>query len=887
MGVSGLWQLLEPTARPVELSHGADKVLAVDISIWLQQIIKGMKTKGGETIQGAHIIGVFSRVLRLLFHNVKPVFVFDGGVPELKESTLRARRTRRAEGAEAHQKVKRRILHNQLKRYALGEKNAVLDKPKPKKPDLFQLPDDVAAIIGSENSSDDEDSQDGQVPTFMSLNNVDINSEDFANLPLEVQHEMLVDLQETEKHKTRRGVSVTRNPDDEKFSEDQIAGVIKKNLLTKKLEHVRVMLSKQTTGEDGVSAHKIVSEDNTLYILQKEVDMNETEGNDASDFEDNGVDDSADSMIGDDENDENDKPGLLAGEIALNLLHKRRSLQNEGVNDVDPSSSPSFASDDNKESQQSMENSIESDEIELVAKANEDVEDTIMNTKQPEDAIVITRENELNQESSESSDESENEAMSAQQPHKINSMSSRDVSTATIEDKSQGAAKVPMSEGLPANTPADSSVVIKSIVDDTIIDTQNSVEKTITTMQNSSSGVSVEKTDQVVKSSNSLDSVVVVTDGEDEEEVSNVSMERTQGSNRLNSVAVVTDDEDEEELVSVHGSPTKLNNVQTGPAKSPVSIAQQIQTLQHEEEELLPEARRAAAAAETVSQEMLNEVQDLLRLLGLPFIIAPMEAEAQCAKLEELGLTNGTITDDSDIFLFGGKTVYRRAFSKKGTEFYQAKDVHALLGLDRDKLIQLAFFLGCDYTPGIQGVGIVTAMEILAEFPGNTLQEFRTWFLDDSDATVDIEHKKLAKKLKLSKKPTVLPPGFPDSRVTTAFITPVVDPDTTKFKWGLVDLDGIRKYMSTKLAWSQEQTDGQLLPVIRRQTERRSKQPAITAFMTGPSLFGNATLKLKPRISTAAKKLQQQQSDSRSAISKQDGEGSSSKKRKLNPTDTP
>jgi DNA excision repair protein ERCC-5 len=100
---------------------------------------------------------------------------------------------------------------------------------------------------------------------------------------------------------------------------------------------------------------------------------------------------------------------------------------------------------------------------------------------------------------------------------------------------------------------------------------------------------------------------------------------------------------------------------------------------------------------------MIADVQHLLMLFGCPFIVAPQEAESQCAQLEQLGLVHGTITDDNDILLFGGRKVYRHMCSRsKSPALYVADDVEKVLGLDRVKLISLAYFLGSDYNEGIK-----------------------------------------------------------------------------------------------------------------------------------------------------------------------------------------
>lgn len=62
---------------------------------------------------------------------------------------------------------------------------------------------------------------------------------------------------------------------------------------------------------------------------------------------------------------------------------------------------------------------------------------------------------------------------------------------------------------------------------------------------------------------------------------------------------------------------------------------------------------------ETPTTDMYGDCQELLQLFGLPYIIAPAEAEAQCSWLDAQGLVDGVVTDDNDAFLFGAKHIYR------------------------------------------------------------------------------------------------------------------------------------------------------------------------------------------------------------------------------------
>lgn len=142
------------------------------------------------------------------------------------------------------------------------------------------------------------------------------------------------------------------------------------------------------------------------------------------------------------------------------------------------------------------------------------------------------------------------------------------------------------------------------------------------------------------------------------------------------------------------------------------------------------QSKAALRDSEDVTQQMVNQIMVMLRMFGIPYITAPMEAEAQCAALVDLGLVDGVITDDSDVFLFGGRRVYKNMFNQSKTvECFIAADLERELSLDRDKLVRLAYLLGSDYVDGLPGVGPVVAMELLEEFPGHDgLFRFREWW---------------------------------------------------------------------------------------------------------------------------------------------------------------
>lgn len=317
-------------------------------------------------------------------------------------------------------------------------------------------------------------------------------------------------------------------------------------------------------------------------------------------------------------------------------------------------------------------------------------------------------------------------------------------------------------------------------------------------------------------------------------------------------------DEDEEELLIqlMHEEEQEHANFASSLRTSTIPIS----TAVTEEQLLQEKLMKAKRDAEEVTETMINDVQELLKRFGIPFITAPMEAEAQCAELYSMGMVDGIITDDSDCFLFGGSRVYKNMFNQKQyVECYIAEDIEHKIGLDRKKLIELALLLGSDYTEGIKGVGPVLAMEILAEF--GDLKKFKQWF-DKHTKRVEKPGKdtsKLEKTLltRIKGGKLFLPDTFPDPVVANAYTHADVDKDDSEFKWGIPRLDQIRSFLMYNVHWSQERVDEVMVPLIQNMNRQRQegKQSTIGEFFPQEYISYKKDVGLGKRMKVAAQKL--------------------------------
>ncbi|NXT09595.1 GEN endonuclease, partial [Prunella fulvescens] len=89
MGVTYLWQILEPVRQPVNMSSLRGKTLAVDLSLWVCEAQTVKKMVG--VVTKPHLRNLFFRFSFFTSMGIKLVFVMEGEAPRLKADTMSKR----------------------------------------------------------------------------------------------------------------------------------------------------------------------------------------------------------------------------------------------------------------------------------------------------------------------------------------------------------------------------------------------------------------------------------------------------------------------------------------------------------------------------------------------------------------------------------------------------------------------------------------------------------------------------------------------------------------------------------------------------------------------------------------------------------------------------
>uniref|UniRef100_A0A3Q2UIB4 Excision repair cross-complementation group 5 n=1 Tax=Fundulus heteroclitus TaxID=8078 RepID=A0A3Q2UIB4_FUNHE len=931
MGVHGLWRLLESTGKPINPETLEGKILAVDISIWLNQAIKGVRDREGNSVQNAHLLTLFNRICKLLFFRIRPVFVFDGDAPMLKKQTLALRRQRKEELTSQSKQTNEKLLRTFLKRQAL--KAARGDQSKDPLPSLSSVRRDevddmyvLPALPASEekenssSSSEDEQGKEGEemVDTFQTYqeelcenpNSVDINSEDFASLPPEMKHEILKEMKEfCKRRRTMFNKPPERSGD---FSQYQLAGLLQRNRLNQRLEGVEKEMSQRSAGsapqlgqQDGdqpdrtVESNRLLSEDYSHYILIKgskknaatsesrpaaapwsggslsshrkrkadkpeplwrpvtEEEEEEEVGATGSEASKPSQQDSSppsprtlqaiqaamgdrsdEETVGPDGKDGNASPRTLLA-IQRALTEEEEEEGEAGVSQAQPRLRRQVVTSSSEEETQPspderLTHQVLHTEDSLLGSSSEDeLEEAIGRRNKSFRSAGLGQSPKAEKESRE-----EERGRGAETPGGLEPRASErrvHVPASSQEELNVSPASLPCGKRPSAETEAELRLFPKRREALPAGAGETDDVKSERSGESDSEESFIEVPEEELKQEAAADSAgeksVLEEVRTDETKKEDKSEERS--TEAPENPAVVSDKEeeegkDEEEEVKdeeeTESRPTAANNEWEELDMDELEALES--SLQLQQSDLREQRQQQERMANTVTGQMCLESQELLRLFGVPFLVAPMEAEAQCAALDRADQTHGTITDDSDVWLFGGRHVYKNFFSQsKYVEHYQYSDLQSQLGLDRTKMINLAYLLGSDYTEGVPGVGYVTGMEILNEFPGQGLEplvQLSKWWSEAQEkrrVTDDPRDTKVKKKVRELK----LQPGFPNPAVAQAYLQPAVDRSESSFGWGRPQLDMIKEFCLSRFGWSSRKTEETLQPVVKQLNNQQTQ----------------------------------------------------------------
>lgn len=212
------------------------------------------------------------------------------------------------------------------------------------------------------------------------------------------------------------------------------------------------------------------------------------------------------------------------------------------------------------------------------------------------------------------------------------------------------------------------------------------------------------------------------------------------------------------------------------------------------------EAAKLAKRTTRVTREQNEEVKRLFRLMGVPVVEAPCEAEAQCAAMARAGLVWGVGTEDMDSLTHGSPIVLRHMHyseaRKEPVIQIHLDRVLAGLGFDMAQFVDLCILLGCDYCDTIRGIGRKRAVELIRKH--RTIEA----------VLQNLDHEKHA-----------VPENFPFAEARELFLHPeVTDPAEIQLRWTDPDEEGLVQFLVREKGFNEDRVRGGVAKLRKART---------------------------------------------------------------------
>ena len=130
----------------------------------------------------------------------------------------------------------------------------------------------------------------------------------------------------------------------------------------------------------------------------------------------------------------------------------------------------------------------------------------------------------------------------------------------------------------------------------------------------------------------------------------------------------------------------------------------------------IEEARKFAIRTSRMSPYILESSKELLDYMGIPYVQAVGEGEAQGAYMVNQGDAWAVASQDYDCLLFGAPRIVRNLTLSGGLsnlEYLELEKVLEELDLSREQLIDVALMVGTDFNEGIHGIGAKTGIKLI------------------------------------------------------------------------------------------------------------------------------------------------------------------------------